>query len=91
MAVLLAGAAATGPTAVASGGPGGDGGGTAQDLGPSSLSRVLVVERAPATTAAEQLVVGLGGIVKKQLPEQGGFEARLPAGTPARRSGRRPR
>jgi serine protease AprX len=58
------------------------------DLGPSSESRVLVVEKDPASTAAENLVISLGGRVKKQLPAQGGFEARLPAGTllPVRQS-----
>ncbi|WP_158220335.1 S8 family peptidase [Kineosporia sp. A_224] len=58
------------------------------DLGPSSESRVLVVEKNPASYAAENLVISLGGRVKKQLPAQGGFEARLPAGTliPVRQS-----
>ena len=48
---------------------------------PNSDSSVLVVERNPASNEAEQLVVGLGGRVKRQAPERGGFEARLPAGT----------
>lgn len=46
----------------------------------ASLSRVLVVERNPASSTAEDLVVSLGGKVKQQLPDLGGFEARLPAG-----------
>ena len=49
--------------------------------GVSSRSSVLVVETDPASTVAETLVVSLGGVVKKQRPALGGFEARLPAGT----------
>ncbi len=46
-----------------------------------SFSAVLVVEADPPTTTAEDLVVALGGLVKKQAPGRGGFEAALPAGT----------
>jgi len=46
-----------------------------------SDAHVLVIERTPASTTAEQLVASLGGVVKKQQPERGGFEARLPPGT----------
>lgn len=49
--------------------------------GVSSRASVLVVETNPATTTAEALVVALGGVVKKQRPAQGGFEARLEPGT----------
>jgi serine protease AprX len=84
---LLAGLLATTAGTASASGSGGSGG-TGTDVGPSSQARVLVVERTPATTDAEQLVVALGGRVKAQLPAQGGFEARLPAGAllPLRRS-----
>lgn len=49
--------------------------------GVSSRSTVLVVEADPASTAAENLVLSLGGVVKKQRPDRGGFVARLEPGT----------
>jgi len=56
--------------------------------GPAA-TRVVVVERAPASTAAERLVRRLGGHPGRALPLAGGFAARVPAGAlPAlRRSG----
>lgn len=46
----------------------------------ASDAKVLIVEVTPASNAAENLVISLGGRVTKQRPALGGFEARLPAG-----------
>jgi serine protease AprX len=43
------------------------------------FARVVVVERAPAGTAAERAVVRHGGTVGRALPLAGGFAARVPA------------
>ncbi len=45
------------------------------------LARVVVVERAPATQAAERAVRRHGGTVGRALPLAGGFAARVPAGS----------
>src|SRR4051812_9099542 len=42
------------------------------------LARVVVVERAPATPAAQRAVRGHGGAVGRRLPLAGGFVARVP-------------
>jgi serine protease AprX len=46
---------------------------------PARAARVVVVERAPASTAAERAVRRLGGTVGRPLPLAGGFAARVPA------------
>ena len=75
--VALAAVAPLAPARASSGG----GGGLPVPESVSSKSSVLVVETNPATTTAEDLVTALGGVVKKQRPAQGGFEARLEPGT----------
>jgi serine protease AprX len=53
------------------------------------LARVVVVERAPASPAAERAVRTHGGTVGRRLPLAGGFAARVPAGAlPALRRSR---
>src|SRR4051794_41974039 len=46
------------------------------------LARVVVVERAPATPAAERAVRGHGGAVGRPPPPAGGFLARVPLRAP---------
>jgi serine protease AprX len=46
---------------------------------PDRAARVVVVERAPASSAAERAVVRAGGTVGRRLPLAGGFAARVPA------------
>jgi serine protease AprX len=42
-------------------------------------TRVVVVERAPSTAAAEHAVRRLGGTIRRELPLAGGFAARVPS------------
>ena len=45
---------------------------------PHRTAKVVVVERAPASAAAERAVRRLGGTVGRPLPLAGGFAARVP-------------
>jgi len=51
----------------------------AQAAAPHRTAKVVVVERAPASAAAERAVRRLGGTVGRSLPLAGGFAARVPS------------
>src|SRR5689334_6903830 len=51
----------------------------AQAAAPHRTAKVVVVERAPASAAAERAVRRLGGTVGRSLPLAGSFAARVPS------------